>query len=271
MHRGYFACMSMTGGPVLILLLQMIWFAPSGQASGFKNAPPATMVWAWERAENLNFIDTKKVGVAALVATIKIDSAKRLVCINRRQALNVPPSAYVMPVVRIESRGNLAISDVALIDKIAEILPHFIRANTSSLQIDFDARQTERAWYKKLLSRVRHKLPTEIFLSMTSLASWCLGDNWLNGSNLPVDEVVPMFFEMGADTRPVAAVLERGNPFGHTFQAAGISDREPSINQLLGKSSAGILKPHVRIYMFARTAWTQAKLQKMMEEVSIWK
>ncbi|CAN5654742.1 hypothetical protein BH10CYA1_BH10CYA1_15340 [soil metagenome] len=232
--------------------------------------PPQIMLWAWERPEDLRFIDSKATGVAYLAATIKLRNDK-VICINRHQPLRVPPGTYMMPVVRIESDGVLTESNEHAISEVAALVPRFLKPRVRGFQFDFDARKSERGWYKKFLTRMRETLPSDIYLSMTSLASWCLGDDWISGSNLPVDEIVPMFFEMGADSKPVAALLDRGNTFGHSYQALGISAKEPSINRLIGRSVAGILEPVPRVYMFSHTPWNQQKAKDLIEEVNSWK
>lgn len=233
-------------------------------------APPQLMLWAWERPEDLRFIDSKTTGIAYLAATIKSRN-NRIICVNRHQPLQVPTGAYLMAVVRIESDGALNETSTAALETIIAIVPHLLRANVRGVQFDFDARKSERGWYKNFLIKVRESLPADVFLSMTSLASWCLGDDWITSSHLPTDEVVPMFFEMGADSRPIASLLDNGNTFGHAFKSIGISDKDKAINKLIGKSVAGILKPIPRVYMFSRTPWNQARAQSLMQEVNSWK
>jgi hypothetical protein len=250
------------------LLLGAVQFC--GLTNAATSQPPRMMLWAWERPEDLSFIDTRSTGVAYLAATLRWKN-KRLICVNRHQPLKVPPSSYLMAVVRIESDGSLDESNGAQIQEIATMLPQFLKPGVLAIQFDFDARKSERRWYQNFLTRIRAALPRVLYLSMTSLASWCLGDDWLKLSKLPVDEVVPMFFEMGADSRTVVNLLETGNTFGHLFNSVGISNREPSINQILGRSRKGILKSISRVYMFSRTSWNQEKAQKMIQEVDSWK
>ncbi|HEY9682227.1 MAG TPA: DUF3142 domain-containing protein [Oculatellaceae cyanobacterium] len=233
-------------------------------------APPLRMLWAWERPEDLRFVDPRTTGIAYLAATIKVKN-DRISCLNRHQPLRVPDGAYLMAVVRIESDGNLTETNQAALDTIIMAVPHLLRPNLRGVQIDFDARKSERGWYKNFLIKLRETLPADLFLSMTSLASWCLGDDWITSSQLPTDEVVPMFFDMGADTRPIGSFLDSGNTFGHTFKSIGISDKDTAINRLIGKSVAGILKPIPRVYMFSRTPWSQARVQNLMQEVNGWK
>jgi len=256
---------------IALLGCALIMQAATEHALGREVAsPPARMLWAWERPEDLRFIDAKTTGVAYLVATIKLRGGA-VICINRHQPLRVPPGTYMMPVVRIESDGTLDSSRTTEIEKIAAIIPRFLTPRVRGFQFDFDARKSERGWYKNFLMKMRETLPADLYLSMTSIASWCLGDDWINGNKLPVDEVVPMFFELGADTRQIGVLLDNGNTFGHTFQSIGISDKDMAINKRLGKFVTGILKPTPRLYMFSRKPWNQQKVQMLVQEVNNWK
>ena len=57
--------------------------------------------------------------------------------------------------------------------------------------------------------RVRRRLPRDLPLSMTALASWCAGDTWIEA--LPVDEAVPMLSRWGriAPRSPAASATTR--------------------------------------------------------------
>ena len=84
----------------------------------------------------------------------------------------------------------------------------------SALQIDFDAAESEQGFYAALLKDLRKRLPQGMPLSITALASWCIGDPWLE--RLPpgtIDEAVPMLFRMGPDGANIASYLESGHEF----------------------------------------------------------
>ena len=117
-----------------------------------------------------------------------------------------------------------------------------------AIQIDFDAVASERAFYRALLGELRGRLPEAIGLSITALASWCLGDPWIDG--LPVDEAVPMLFQMGRDSGAVRSRLRSGGPFGPPLcrESLGISTDEP----------APVVPGVRRIYVFHRVPWTEA-------------
>src|SRR5260370_36036755 len=63
---------------------------------------PKIMLWAWERPEDLSFIDPSKIGVAFLAKTIYL-RGERVESRPRLQPLSVPDSTALMAVVRIES------------------------------------------------------------------------------------------------------------------------------------------------------------------------
>jgi hypothetical protein len=161
---------------------------------------PGLMLWAWERPENLLWINPRKVGVAYLSRTITLsDEAVRVY--QRRQPLLVPANTYMMAVVRLESNPThlpkFTRSQVDLIVK--DILDGARGDSIKALQVDFDARQSERPGYRQILQKLRQALKPRTGLSMTALASWCAGDYWLD--RLPVDEAVPMFFRLGVAAR----------------------------------------------------------------------
>ena len=81
---------------------------------------------------------------------------------------------------------------------------------------------------------------------MTALASWCMDDHWLGG--LPVDEVVPMLFQMGPAEQHRQSAAAAGGLQGATCGGAlGLSLDEPVALRAQGR----------RVYMFSPTRWTQ--------------
>src|SRR6185295_6662730 len=128
------------------------------------------------------------------------------------------------------------------------------RPNVAMVQVDFDATATERDFYRQLLKGLRGKLPPTTALSITALASWCKGDNWLE--DLPVDEAVPMLFRMGVERKQFLSGLAAGETFSSTLcrTTAGVSIDEPPA-QL----------PRVqRLYVFNPRVWSPDALNKTM-------
>jgi hypothetical protein len=152
---------------------------------------PRLVLWAWERPEHLDFLNPRVAGVAYLARTITWEGG-RVVSRPRLQPLTVPDGTRLMGVVRLESNGQ-PLGDPAMV--VREIRAVAAAPAVRAIQLDFDARQSERKWYRTLLGRVRHALGDEMPLSITALASWCDGDRWIEG--LPIVEAVPMLYRMG--------------------------------------------------------------------------
>lgn len=114
----------------------------------------------------------------------------------------------------------------------------------------YDARLSERAFYRDLLTRVRREIPPGRRLTITALASWCLGDPWIRG--LPIDEAVPMLFEMGRGHREVAAMLASGRDFTLPVcrWSVGLSVNEPP----------PVVPPGRTLYFFSAKAWSPRTL-----------
>jgi len=224
---------SLTFGTILFAFL-----AGNGLAGA-----PNRMVWAWERAEDLRFLNPDRTGVAFLSATVWLDHAHVRVE-PRRQPVYVPPHTYMMAVVRIQT-SEPTLSEAQLDTTAAELVHSAHRAGVSALQIDFDARASERDFYRKLIGRIRLKVAQ---LSITALASWCLDDPWI--ASLPVDEAVPMLFRMGPDDVAVRRQLANGRRFAvkACSTSAGISNDE----------ALPTVPPIQRLYVFSSTRWTRA-------------
>jgi len=115
----------------------------------------------------------------------------------------------VIPVARIESDRETPprLSNNQARDAAIEISQLALLPNVLMVQVDFDATTTQRQFYRTLLIELRKRMPPATKLSITALASWCQGDNWL--ANLPIDEAV-------AD-----AISHGHRPQRHSFAAVG--------------------------------------------------
>jgi hypothetical protein len=163
------------------------------------------------------------------------------------QPLELPPGTPVMAVVRLES-WTAPPPDVERV--AAEILHDAANPAVRAVQIDFDARRSERAWYAELLTLLHRRLDPAKPLSMTALASWCLGDPWVR--SLPVSDAVPMLFRMGA---------------GEPHEVRG-DFSVPVCRASVGVSTDEIpyAVPHARrIFMFDPHAWTPQAYRAALE------
>ena len=163
-----------------------------------------------------------------------------------------------MAVTRIESLKTTgkraALSDRQKDELVKLVLKTLELDKVSAIQIDFDAASSERTFYSGLLKELRARLPAGTPLSMTALASFCIGDRWLD--DLPVDEAVPMIFRMGADDKAIKNSLAAGNDF-----------REPLCRHSYGVAIDEPLEMKMdqtrRLYVFSDHAWTEKDLASL--------
>jgi len=269
---------------------------------------PNLYLWAWQRPEDLRFLSEKfphqKIGVAFLAQTVYLmpslaasspkfifphssffDTA-RVNIRPRLQPLRVSPGTPLMAVVRIESAHGESLATfpnpAAVLATISHqditFFAHQIATSAqiqgvSALQIDFDATLSEHAFYRDLLIEVRKQLPLNFPLSITALASWCIGDRWLTG--LPpgtIDEAVAMFFRMGSGTREVTSYLANGNNFTvpACTSSLGLSTDEPFSRDIISGNSLGLSTsiPEKRIYVFSPRAWDQTDTERLLKDIS---
>lgn len=209
------------------------------------------MIWAWERPERLDSIDPNEAGVAFLACTVHVHG-DIVTARPRLQPLVTAPGAALMAVVRIETQDPQL---SARADVEHAILETTDSPGVRALQVDYDAKLSERDFYRGLLGDLRRVLPGSMPLSVTALASWCESDDWIK--DLPVNEAVPMLFRMGAEPyRP-------GDGFRPALcqSSVGISTDEP-----LAKLPSGR-----RIYIFHPRSWSGPELHAAIREVSRWR
>jgi hypothetical protein len=219
------------------------------------------MLWAWERPEDLTFLDSHRYGVAFLAQTLTLKGDE--VGFNpRHQPLQVPPDAKVMAVTRIESQKITGQKPALSLNQRQQLVKLILRTlelgQVAAIQIDFDALVSERDFYRALLQDLRAQLPDKMPLSMTALASFCIGDRWLEG--LPVDEAVPMIFRMGADDKPIKNLLANGRDFGEPLcrRSYGVASDEPLEMKF---------QPQRRVYVFNNHSWTKPDVDSLSQRI----
>lgn len=222
---------------------------------------PVIILWAWERPEDLEFLDASRYAVAFLAQTL-ILKEDEVVFSPRRQTLKVSPQMKLIAVTRIESQKTTnqraALTQMQRERLVNLILKTLELDHVSAIQIDFDAAVSERDFYRELLHRLRQRLPDEVPLSMTALASFCIGDRWLQG--MPVDEAVPMIFRMGADDQTIKNILAGGEDFREPLcqRSYGIAMDEPLEKKFPASR---------RVYIFNDHSWQAADLGPVSERI----
>lgn len=258
---------------------------------------PKVYLWAWERPEDLRFLGNAKIGVAFLDKTISpadantsssdpiVGKRDAIFMRPRLQPLRVTPGAPLMAVVRIETpRGarsanyNLSeklpapITETQVLMMANEITSTANIPGVGAVQIDFDATISEHNFYRTLLIEVRKRLPASIPLSITALASWCIGDRW--PEQLPpgtIDEAVPMLFRMGPEAKEIENYIRSGADFrvAACGGSLGVSTDEPFSERILrDKASVGIDRRNPRrIYVFSPKPWDKDSALAVTREV----
>ena len=241
----------------IVWLLGCARHSISDSESKLDDKMPKIILWAWERPEDLRFLDSKNYGVAFLAETLILQSDE-VVLRPRRQPLKVSANTYLIAVTRIEANRDARLS---LSDAQKELLISYIRQTlemprVKAVQLDFDAAVSERQFYKSLVRELKKNLPADAPLTITALASWCAADNWLG--DLPIDEAVPMAFQMGADDKTIRAFLASGSDWREPLcrHSYGIGLNEPL---------KADFKQNRRIFIFNSnpSGWKAADLERL--------
>jgi hypothetical protein len=175
--------------PALLLALT----CAAGAAPGATAAAPRDVAWVWPAGD----LPAPAPGEAAvLVRSVLLgDGPPRIV--PRRRALVPGPGCRVTPVVHVHPGPDaraLPPRDAAAV--LEELLRAAAESTSGWVQLDFEAPAPLRRDWRTLVGEARRRLPPAVRLSVTAPASWCAGGAWLDA--LAADEVVPMFFHMGA-------------------------------------------------------------------------
>lgn len=222
-------------------------------------AAPRLQLWAWERPEDLRFIDPEQVGVAFLAGTIHL-GATATDLHSRMQPLRVAPQTKLIAVIRIEAARDAHLDRQQVQKSLSYLVEVSTLPQVVAIQIDFDATVSERVFYRQLLVELRRQLPSHTPISITALASWCIGDPWI--ADLPIEEAVPMLFRMGAGQREVASWIgsARDFPAAVCRDSLGISTDE----------SWKWLPAGRRVYAFSPKPWDRRSLDALNWEIQTW-
>ncbi|QGZ38409.1 hypothetical protein IP92_01269 [Pseudoduganella flava] len=209
--------------------------------------PPTAIAWLWRDAPVPAWSQT----VAVVDRHIWLAGDKVLVRPGA-QPRRLPVRTAVVPVVHVEIdpiRPPRTLQHAQAV--VLAAMRSAARASTSGwVQLDLEARPSHRADYRMLVQQVRTALPAGIKLSVTALAWWCRSPNWLD--DLPVDEVVPMFFRMGRDNVALRGIVADQPQLLHPAcraTAAGFSRQEPYTQD--------VTRRYRRTYWFDEKGWQQ--------------
>jgi hypothetical protein len=233
----------------LAVLVTAPWLLSACGVEEGQRAEPADLhLWVWQRDEDLSFIDTDSVSLALWIATITIDQ-RGIDVAARANSVIYPSEARMLAVVRLEIAPGF---EAQALESISEVIGALVAPlAVDELQIDFDARVSQRDFYRRLIDTLRAQLPAHS-LSITALASWCYGDPWI--ADLPVAAAVPMYFRMGEDGGQISHYLSSGRQIPATIcrDNAGHSLDEPEVPAA----------PAQRIFVFSPEPWNEDLLER---------
>ena len=213
-------------------------------------ATPEFIPWVWQRQEDLSFL-APGTKVALWIATVDIGENIRPQL--RQNPAILPENAAVIAVIRIEALNE----SLPAINALAEtLMALYLPTGANQLQLDFDATVSQRQYYKALLQALRVRLGATP-LSITALASWCMGDPWVD--DLPIDYAIPMLYRMGYDTARINQDLATGSHF---------SARVCSHNAGYSTDEERVPLPGLeRIFLFNDKPWTESTYASITEEL----
>ncbi|OWQ91368.1 hypothetical protein CDN99_09380 [Roseateles aquatilis] len=180
----------------------------------------ADIAWVWDHQSPPASANAWAVTVVQMQLTpTSITERPRLRGLPAPLDRRVTPVVHVDPVPVPPRRPpdaptlTVALNDAQQSAIVARMLDASQRSTSGWVQLDFEARPSQRDSYHALVRRIRAALPADRRLSVTVLAWQCRSAAWI--APIAADEVVPMFFRLGPDTRRWLAELERGAPALH--------------------------------------------------------
>src|SRR5262249_54563484 len=162
-------------------LLLLIFLGSDQNISARTRMPvdmPPLVLWAWDRDDDLRFIDIRDTAVGYLAATL-IPRGGRVFLTPRPHPPAPPKGTRLVAVapVRVDRHEPPVVSDAQARDFAATLAA--LRENLPGefLQIDFEAKASQRDFFVNAVAALRQRLPDAV-LSATALTSWCLNERW---------------------------------------------------------------------------------------------
>lgn len=218
---------------------------------------PRIWLWAWDRPEDLRFLNPNEAGVAFFVLGIRIRE-KAINLRPRTAPLRLVAGMHRIAVVRLDVVPR-DISDALLSQVVEAIKGIAIVPDIEGIQLDFDALRSQRPFYRKLVDRLKRDGQIRVPITITALASWCMGDHWIG--DLSVDGTVAMLFQMGPEAGETLAWLSKARPLHGAKEGAlawGLSTDQPL--PLPPPSDA-------QVFLFHPHAWNRSAFQKALQLV----
>lgn len=226
----------------------LLWVALAPCANATTATTPL-VAWLWDDA----ILPAWSTVEAAILQRHILLTGDTALTRPRRHWPSTPSATRVTPVLHVEvSTVNPPVDIDRRADMIVHAMLEAAQISTSGwVQLDLEAKPSQRMFYRALVARVRAELPPQVRLSVTALAWWCRAPAWLDG--LAADEVVPMFFRMGRDNAQLRHIIEHTPGVLHAScraGSAGFSPQEPFAPQVAAR--------YRKTYWFDRHAWKRS-------------
>ncbi len=206
---------------------------------------PKLVLFAWDRAEDLTFLEPGEAEVVAWMSTLKL-RGDGITFHPRRLPLRLPSHLEAQPIVRLESEGFALPAYDQVIPRLAESSVVDSRRGRVPLLLDFDARESERDWYRGLLRELAKDSARPV--GITALASWCLTTPFFAPERPTLLTVIPMLYDMGPRQNALYTRLYRQK------------DLTPACRGTIGLATDQIpawRPPAQTIYLFHHQRWTR--------------
>lgn len=236
--------------------LVAIGIASQSRPAKLPSSFPDVILWAWEARQDLRFIKPGTVGIAFLERTVWL-LPQHVRSLPRMQPLIYTPGTPLIATVRLEiPRGMNSplppAREAAL--AVAEAAKGLL---LRSLQVDFDARVSDRAWYIQFLGELRREVPRSLPITITALESWCEEERpWFEHTQIA--DATPMLFRMGPDENRTPTTF----PASICNSSAGVSTDEMPERIPHGAR---------RIYIFHPGRWTESAYDLAIARVREWR
>jgi hypothetical protein len=157
------------------------------------NIQKEIILWSWQCKNDFRFLDQTLINsIAPLVATFFINKKGYHVEAQKNAIILPKKKLKIIAVFRFEITS---IPDVCHIQSIVKTIVSLTKPD-QEIQIDFDAKVSQRVFYKAFLDELYKERKN---LSITALASWCFkrkSNEWIE--SLPIRYAVPMLYNLGA-------------------------------------------------------------------------
>jgi hypothetical protein len=213
-------------------------------------------LYAWERQEDLSFLENyENVGIAIFALQIDLYN-DRIVSHGRTTSVVAPPGKKTVPVIRVDIKEDRPIFSEKALKLISGICN---RSLWRECQIDFDFKESQKAFYTAFVGQMATLLDKDVVLTATALPSYCYQGDFF--STIPVAYVVPLLIDVGADSGYLRGKTKSPFKGKKCERAVGVSTYQGVYSSFLFSNK--------EVYLFSNTAWTKERFEQEVKKYSL--